>query len=155
MLSSSYNDNWDSYKDAVYQFFLDSIVGKLTFLGLPVSCRYFQPIGDMHRSFWHLITENPENSQNDEDRLVDYQRCERIKWIPHIINNCNDSNVACWENKRGGNTNTVLWLQQEKYMVILSKRNGYYLLTTAYQHSDGKYKSNAREMKENKDPRNS
>lgn len=155
ILLKEYSGDWESYKQAVYQIFMESIVDKLTFLGLPVSCRYFQPIGGMHRSFWHLITENPEESQNDEDRVPDIRRCERIHWLAHIITNCMDQKVACWENKRGSNTNVVLWLQPEKYIVILSKRRGYYLLTTAYLHRESKIKVNIKEMKTNRDPRKS
>jgi hypothetical protein len=65
-----------------FSFFLNNIVDKLSFLGLPISCRYFQPIGDMHRSFWHMIT---EGGLDDEERIPDLRRCERIAWVPHLI----------------------------------------------------------------------
>lgn len=150
-----YNGDWSKYQQAVYQVFLNALVDKLTFLGLPVSCKYFKPINGMHRSFWHIITNNPERSINDEDRIPDIRRCERIKWIAHIITHSNDSNISCWENKRGNNINTVLWLEAENYMVILSKRKNYYLLTTAYQHEERKRKINIKERDDAKDPRNS
>ena len=152
---NDYNGNWKNYQQAVYQEFLDSIVNKLTFLGLPVSCRYFEPINGMHRSFWHLITENPDRSKNDEERTPDMRRCERIKWIAHIITYCNDCKISCWENKRKGNKNIVIWLESENYMIILSKRKDYYLLTTAYTHGNRKKKVNISEREKNIDPRNS
>ncbi len=147
-----FSGNWETYKQELYQIFLDSIVNKLTFLNLPISCRYFQPIGEMHRCFWHLIS---EGALNDEDRIPDMRRCERIRWIAHLINNYQDSAITCWENKRSSNNNTVLWLPPENYMVILSKRKNYYLLTTAYVHSKGKARSNQKEMEIYKDPRKS
>lgn len=150
---SAYNGNWDSYQKAIYQEFLDSVVDKLKFLGLPIRCRYFEPINGMHRGFWHLITENPENSKNDEDRIPNMRRCERIKWISHIISNAHDSDIVCWENKRGTDTNVVLWLESEKYMVVLSKRKDYYLLLTAYDHNETKGKKNKKESRSYKDPR--
>jgi hypothetical protein len=108
ILFESFGGNWELYQSALYKTFQDCILDKLTFLGLPVSCKFFEPINSRHRSFWHLISENPENSLDDEDRIPDFRRCERIKWIPHIINNCNDFKaISCWENTRGSNTNIV------------------------------------------------
>jgi hypothetical protein len=153
ILLSDYGGDWERYKCAIYQIFMETIVAKLDFLGLSVSCKYFQPIGGMHRSFWHLITESPEKLINDEDRIPDMRRCERIRWISHFIVNYQNSNIACWENKRGSNINTVLWFQPENYMIILSKRKNYYLLTTAYCHRESKSKKNLKEMQINPDPR--
>jgi hypothetical protein len=152
LLFNDFGGNWDSYREALYQIFLDTINNKLTFLGLPVRCRYFQPISDMHRSFWHLITEGPVI---DEERIPNFRRCERISWIPHLVTNSADQAILCWENKRGANNNTVLWLPPEKYMIILSKRKEYYLLTTAYVHDDRKGSTNRKEANVCNDPRNS
>lgn len=151
-LLQDFGGNWDTYKKALYQIFLDTIVDKLSFLGLPISCRYFQPIGDMHRSFWHMIT---EGGLDDEERIPDLRRCERIAWIPHIITHSDNSEILCWENKRKANINTVLWLPPESYIIILSKRRDYYLLTTCYVHDSGKARTNRREIEVCKDPRKS
>ncbi len=151
-LLQDFGGNWDAYKQALYQIFLDTIVDKLSFLGLPISCRYFQPIGDMHRSFWHMIT---EGGLDDEERIPDLRRCERIAWVPHLINHSDNSEILCWENKRKANINTVLWLPPESYMIILSKRRDYYLLTTCYVHDSGKARTNRREIEICKDPRKS
>lgn len=153
MRLEDYGGDWKAYESALYKKFTDSIVGKLRFLGQPIACRYFQPIGDRHRSFWHLITQNTEGSDLDEDRLPDFPRSERLPWIPHIIQNSHAPEIACWENKRGTSNNVVLWLPPEKYMVILSRRRDYYLLTSAYPHRDSKTRSNTREMEQCTDPR--
>ena len=152
MLLQDFGGNWDTYKQSLYQIFLDTVVDKLLFLGLPISCRYFQPIGDMHRSFWHMIT---TGSLNDEDRIPDLRRCERISWVPHMINHHDNSEILCWENKRKANINTVLWLPPENYMIILSKRRDYYLLTTCYVHDSRKARTNMQEAKICRDPRKS
>ncbi len=152
LLLQNFGGNWEAYKQALYQIFLDTIVDKLSFLGLPISCRYFQPIGDMHRSFWHMIT---EGDLDDEKRIPDLRRCERISWVPHLINHSDHSEILCWENKRKANINTVLWLPPESYMIILSKRRDYYLLTTCYVHDSGKTRTNRREIEISKDPRKS
>ena len=150
ILFQDFQGDWENYRQELYRIFLNTIVNKLTFLDLPISCRYFQPIGDMHRCFWHLIS---QGALNDEERIPDMQRCERIHWIAHIINNQYDTELKCWENKRKSNINTVLWLPTERYMIILSNRKEYYLLTTAYVHNDIKSKTNEREISISINPR--
>ena len=152
LLLQDFGGNWETYKQALYQIFLDTIVDKLSFLGLPISCRYFQPIGDMHRSFWHMIT---TGDLDDEERIPDLRRCERICWVPHIVAHHENVDILCWENKRKANINTVLWLPSESYMIILSKRKDYYLLTTCYVHDSRKAKTNMQEANTHKDPRKS
>lgn len=152
VLFEDFNGDWDNYEKELYKIFLNSIVDKLCFLGLPVSCRYFEPINDKHRCFWHLIS---EGEVIDEKRVPDLRRCERISWISHIISNYQEEKIICWNNVRGANNNTVLWLPPEKYMIILSKRNGYYLLITAYMHSERIGKKNNNEIKICLDPRKS
>jgi len=153
ILLSDYQGNWEIYCDAIYQEFLKKVVYKITFLGLPVKCKYLQPINNMHRSFWHIITENKYNSLKDEDRVPDFRRCERIGWISHIINNANDNNIKCWQNERYGNKNVVLWLESESYMIVLSKRKDYYLLTTAYINDEITRRKNLNEIRYCIDPR--
>ncbi|HAT1940333.1 hypothetical protein [Legionella pneumophila] len=152
ILFESFGGNWDSYQNTLYQLFLNNIDRKLSFLGLPIRCRYFEPISNMHRSFWHLVTSGP---LDDEERIIDFRRCERINWIPHLIQCSNCSEILCWENKRGSNTNTVLWLPPERYMIVLSNRKDYYLLTTAYVHDERKGKTNQKESGLHRDPRKS
>ncbi|HAT9099625.1 TPA: hypothetical protein JBF32_14290 [Legionella pneumophila] len=152
VLFESFDSDWNNYQNALYQLFLDKIDRKLSFLGLPIRCRYLEPVSEMHGSFWHLITSGPGI---DEDRIVDFRRCERISWIPHIIQHSGYSEILCWENKRESNMNTVLWLPPEQYMIILSKRKDYYSLTTAYVHDERKGRTNQKESSVNRDPRKS
>ncbi len=44
LLLQDFGGNWDAYKQALYQIFLDTIADKLSFLRLPISCRYFNPL---------------------------------------------------------------------------------------------------------------
>ena len=132
LLLEDFQGDWEAYQQEVYKVFLDEINKKLTFFGLPVSCRYFEPVEGYHRTFWHLITSDQERTQKDEDRFPDTRRCERIRWIPHIINNVNSADLSCWQNKRGTSRNVLLWLEKHDYLIILSERKGYYMLTSAY-----------------------
>lgn len=153
---NDYAGDWSSYQNALYQEFRNDIATGLSFLGLPVECKYWQPINNMHRTFWHLITHSPSDDRNDEDREVDMRRCEQLCWIAHIIKNYTDSAIKCWENKRGSDTHVILWLERENYMIILAKRKGYWLLKTAYPHGENTRKRNLKEeASKYADPRNS
>ena len=150
ILFKDFKGSWENYKQALYEVFLNSILGKLNFLNLPVNCRSLQPVNEMHRCFWHLIS---EGSLEDEKRTLDIRRCERIAWIAHLLNNYQSPELACWENRRGSNSNTILWLPPENYMIVLSRRGAYYLLTTAYMHDARKKKTNEKECEIYRDPR--
>lgn len=77
---------------------------------------------------WHLISEG----RVEDDRLPDLRRCERLTWIRWMIENAdNCASIDVWENRRGREINTLLWLREE-YLVILSARSENYLLKTAY-----------------------
>jgi hypothetical protein len=149
----AFNGDWGKYESFLYQNFLDNIVKKLSFAGQPISCKYFEPISGFHRTFWHLITENLTNSKIDEDRTPDFRRCERLHWIPHIFENINDNGVSCWISKRKGETKIVIWIEAEDYMIVLTKRKEYYLLTSAYQHRMQKRAELIRERQSGIDPR--
>jgi hypothetical protein len=150
---SDFSGNWDQYQEAVYNEFLSNILKKLTFMSKPVSCKYSQPINGMHRCFWHLITFSQAKPAPDEEREVDMRRCERVNWISHIVNNFNDPDVSCWEQKRGSRKNVVLWAEKKSYMIVLSKRKDSYMLTTAYTHGGDTARKNFKERENSFDPR--
>ena len=121
---------WQQYEDHLYGIFLDTVVNSgLTFQGLPVKSQYRPETKDKGFSFWHLISEGDD----EVERQPCPRRCERIRWFAWIIENVGDCNeITWWENNRGSNTHVVIWLEQEQFAVILAKRNGYYLIKTAY-----------------------
>ncbi len=121
---------WQEYEDHLYQIFMDTVVnGGLRFKGLPVKSQYRPESKGKGFSFWHLISEGP----NEDDRTPDLRRCERLRWFAWLIENaekCDD--LSWWENRRGRNTHVVIWHEAEEFAVVLAKRNGYYLIKTAY-----------------------
>ncbi len=125
-----FTGDWETYQEALYQIFLNRICkGGLTFRGLAVSVKRQPEYKGKHFAFWHLISEG----EREEDRTPDLRRCERIGWVNWLISNCGkDSNISCWENKRKGQIHIVIWCEIQEYAVILAKRNGYFLLKTAY-----------------------
>ena len=129
---TKYNGDWPPYLEAVYQYYLDEIANaNLTYQGLRISCKRIPLYEGKGAGFWHAISEG----ETEETRTADLRRCERIRWIPCIIKLAKDGinvTVTWWENKRGANTHIVFLHEKESYVVILAKRNDYYLLKTAY-----------------------
>lgn len=63
------------------------------------------------------------------------RRCERIRWISWVIENVDNYNEITWwdERSKSNNREVVLWVEAEKFVVILAWRSqGYWLLKTAY-----------------------
>ena len=126
--------DWSSYEDQVYQVFLDSFVmARVMFQGLPVKAKYRQETHGKGYSFWHTISEAPDpKNRNEEDRIPDLRRCERIRWIAWVIDNAENDGFVWWENRRKGEAHVVIWNREHDFAVVLAKRSGYYLLKTAY-----------------------
>lgn len=75
--------------------------------------------------------------KDEAARTPDLERCARIPWIAPIIQNADDAtSVRWWENERtsshGVKTRVPLWLFEHDYVVILEKREEFYLLITTY-----------------------
>ena len=72
------------------------------------------------------------NNRNEEDRIPNLRRCERILWIQWVIQNAGNDGFPWWENQRQGNTHVVIWAQEHDFAIVLAKRRDYYVLKTAY-----------------------
>jgi hypothetical protein len=130
---ADFDGDWNKFIEAIYEKFrldfLDDFNRRnLQFEGVRLSLRRHPLVRGKEASFWHLVS----TGDIEEERLPDFDRCERIAWAKAILDNANDSAIKRWENTRGSNTNICLWLEDENYMVVLGKRNGYFLLLTAY-----------------------
>lgn len=127
-----FNGDWTTYETELYAIFLAEIAqGGLIFRGERVSCRRLPETEGKWASFWHLIQEG----KVEDDRLPDLRRCERLRWVKYVIENWNgDPDIQWWENTRRSEINVLLWYREE-YLVILSKRDGYWLLKSAYETS--------------------
>lgn len=121
--------DWPVYLNRVYGYFRsDFISNKVSFNGLPVNLRRYPLVQNMESSFWHLVSEGAQ----EEDRIPNIRRCERICWPRPIIENAEDARIKQWKNDRQGQSNICLWLEEQEYIVILGERSGYNLLLTAY-----------------------
>jgi hypothetical protein len=146
---ADFGGDWNKFIEEVYSKFkldfLDDFNRRnLKFEGVPLNLRRHPLVRGKEASFWHLVS----TGDIEEERLPDFDRCERIAWAKAILDNANDSAIKRWENTRGSNRNICLWLEDENYMVVLGKRNGYLLLLTAYCVENYRRKKLNREYEE-------
>lgn len=118
--------------DLLYQEFVTGLKNEPPYLeGSPVWC--FPEMEDgKEKIFWHLTHREDEATT---DRLPDLRRCERIRWVRWLIENCRDDKVLFWDYKESnGQIHTYLWLKEEKFVVILKKypNNSRRLVTSYY-----------------------
>ncbi len=124
-----YGGDWDKYLEALYSFFKnDFIDSKPYFKGRRLGLKKHPVEHGKEATFWHLISEGKE----EEERIPDLRRCERIRWPRPVIENDGDPAVKVWGNKRKLETRILIWLEQEEYLVVLADRKEYILPWTAY-----------------------
>lgn len=126
---SEFGGNFANYLEAVYEIFVnDFILKRHTFRGLRLGLKKHPISEGKEATFWHMTSEG----ENEQNRLPDMRRLERIKWPAFIIDNNEHPYLRVWENTRGTKTNILILHERENYIVILRKGNGYVLPWTAY-----------------------
>jgi len=144
------------YIDEIFSIFDKDIAnGGLSLLGLPIKCIWHKPSDNKHFSFWHIFSEKGETDL-EEDRIPSIERCEKVRWIPYIIKNAMDDDLVwCWEKSvrtgRGRNTHVLLYLHQEKFLVVFRRKANRLELVTAYPKHN--YKKMQKERARYLDPR--
>jgi hypothetical protein len=127
--ANEFGGNFQNYFKAVYTIFEnDFIKSQPIYEGFKVSAQKHPEVDGIHRTFYHITHEGEE----ENERLPDYRRMERIKFPKFVITNYEHSEILIWENTRGRDTRVLLFNYAEGYIVILTKRQGYYLFWTAY-----------------------
>ena len=128
-LFSDYGGDWESYLDAIYEYFKQDFVdSKPVFQGRRLGLKRYPLTHGKEAAFWHMIQEGTI----EEDRTPDLRRCERVRWPKPIIEHDIDEAVKVWANQRRGERRICLWFEQEDYLVILADRGSYILPWTAY-----------------------
>ena len=84
-----FSGDWASYENRLYEIYLDTVVpAGLSFQGAPIRAQFRPETRGKGFSFWHLISEAPDKSnRNEDDRIPDLTRCERIRWVAWCSNN--------------------------------------------------------------------
>lgn len=126
---SDYRGNFSAYLEAVYGIFKqDFILQRPVFRGIRLGLKKHPEFEGKEATFWHMTSEGDD----EQNRLPDLRRLERIKWPAFLINNSEHPYLRVWENTRGGKTNILILHEEESYVIVLRKGNGYLIPWTAY-----------------------
>ena len=139
VLLQKYKGDWSQYVEAVYAYFKsDFIDSKPQFEKNTVRLKRYPLLDGKEATFWHITSEGKE----EDKRVPDLRRCERIRWPRPMIEHRDDASIKCWPNvrrntRRRNERRVILWLCDEDYVVVLADRGQYVLLWTAYYVSWG------------------
>lgn len=126
---------YTTYEDRLYSIFAREYKTLPQYDDFNIVMKHFPPTYDEKSGFYHLICENYQHTGNEEDRNPNFSRAEKILWPKFILKECIPNlcnGIKIWENKRHGKTNILIFCTNVDYLIVLSKRRDYLLLTTAY-----------------------
>ena len=133
-----YNNDWAKYEEELYKIFVnDFITTRPMFESKQVNIRKKPIEHGKEEAFFHVTC---KDYFKNRERVPDFRRCERIKWVKSFIENYQCDPTQCykcygvkvWSEPYKSKTRVHLFLEEEKYMVVLERRNRYYLLITAF-----------------------
>lgn len=137
-LFDDYDNNWKKYESTLYDIFkCDFIVSHPSFEGKQVNIRKHPMEYDKEEAFFHVTC---QDYLKDGERVPDFRRCERIRWVKAFIENYNCDSSKCpecdgvkvWSEPYKSNSRVHILLEEERYMVVLERRDSYCLLVTAF-----------------------
>jgi hypothetical protein len=121
--------DWSSFVEQVYaEFRADLLEAPAHFQGQRVAVRRDPLDQGKVAGFWHAISEGSD----EEERIPDLRRCERIRWIRALVECPDPAEVRVWETKRGSDRRVLFALDDFSYVVVLAKRRSYMLFLTAF-----------------------
>ncbi len=129
-----FGGEWSQYVEAVYACFKADFIDSQARCGKRAIRLKRHPLLDgKEATFWHITSEGKQ----EDKRVPDLRRCERIRWPRPIIEHHTHKSIRCWSNTRTGagrrnERRIVLWLYDDDYVVVLADRGRYVLLWTAY-----------------------
>lgn len=133
-----YNNLWNEYQDALYSIFKnDFIDNPPSFEGKQVHVRKHPMEYEKEEAFFHVTC---QDYLKDGERVPDFRRCERIRWVKAFIENyqCDSSlcesceGVKVWSEPYKNNSRVHMLLEEERYIVVVECRKSYCLLVTAF-----------------------
>jgi len=140
-----YNNNWIEYEDVLYnEFKKDFIDSHPYYNNSLVRIKKYPLHDDKEEAFFHLTR---KDCKEIGDRVPDFRRCERIRWIKAFIENYDCNGYICencdgikvWSEPYKNRQRIHFFFEEERYLVVIEKRDQYYLLITAfyldYNHS--------------------
>lgn len=131
--------HWPEYESNIYDIFFNDFISSCPiFCNKRVAVRHHPKLYDKEEAFYHVTC---QDYQYNHDRSPDLRRCERIRWIRSFIENyssCDSSicidcdGIKLWNEPYKSTYRTYLLLEEERYVVVLEKRDSYFLLITAF-----------------------
>ncbi len=131
MLEADYS-NWNEYEDALYaQFQADFIHSSPRLHKQQFKIKRHPQVLGRIATFWHLISRG--NVQEDK-RLVDRERCSRMKWVRVIIDRLatHPADLRIWRAHKQRDNRLHIALSDFSYIVVLADRGDFVLLWTAF-----------------------
>lgn len=147
IMFNDYGGDWNKYLQKLYTCFQEDFINRPMpfFNGIRLSLKKHPIVLGKEITFWHLISEGPEET----NRIPDIRRCEKICWSRPIIENCNSEGIKIWDVIRKSERRTCIWFEDAEFVVIIAHRQGYSLLWTAYnvdqQHRKNKFNKEYKE----------
>lgn len=153
-----YYDSWDEYQDTLYSIFKsDFIDSHPHFEGKQVNIRRHPIEYGKEEAFFHVTC---QDYLKDGERVPDFRRCERIRWVRAFIENYKCDSTLCdecdgvkvWKMPYKSNYRVHMLLEEERYMVVVEPRENYCLLITAfYLEHDHTLRKKVKEYEANRD----
>lgn len=124
-----WENGWEQYCEKIFLAYKEAFNHNQPFFfdGIPVRTRKRPVANEKDGGFWHII--------GGSDGVPDKDRCECVVWARVLIENYTNDNVLVWEEPShhdGEASDVVFWAKDLDYYAILAKRNGYWLLRSAY-----------------------
>jgi hypothetical protein len=69
---------------------------------------------------------------DENNRIPELRRCERIRWPKPVIEHSEDPKIKYWVSVKRNEDRIHIWLEDEDYIVVLADRTGFLLPWTAY-----------------------
>ncbi len=70
--------------------------------------------------------------QDEENRTLEPERSERIRWARPLIENETHADLRVWTERKRGDNRIHIWHCAEDYVVVISERRGFYIPWTAF-----------------------
>ncbi len=129
VLIEDHDGDWEQYEIALYEVFThDFVNNKSIFKEQQVRHRRYPLSKGKEATFWHLISDGKE----EETRIIDFERCKRIRWPKPIIENGTSQKIRYWSERIRRQLCHHIALNDFSYLVVLTERREYILLLAAY-----------------------
>ena len=138
-----WDSDWENYVELVFGAYKQAYTEESPFYyrGMVVKSRRHEIVDGKDGGFWHII-----GGSNGYPEPI---RCERVLWARAIIENATDERVLVWEEPSrhdGGTIDTVFWLKDADYYVVVARRATCWVIRSAYSVV---YESKRKQLEQN------